>query len=109
MQGITDVSLCHKVVLKNLMFKKEFKNLPSFLSPKSSLWKFGGASVFINYQLYKRSNSFSFSSSSLYRCSVKMKVLLFAALLIAYANAFCMHQYGGIGEYHRACSDSAGN
>ena len=107
MQGITDVSLCHKVVLKNLIFKKEFKNL--FFLPNQVCGNFWGASVFINYQLYKRSNSFSFSSSSLYRYSVKMKVLLFAALLIAYANAFCMHQYGGIGEYHRACSDSAGN
>ena len=37
-----------------------------------------------------------------------MKVLLLAASLIAYANAFCVHQYGGIGEYHRDCPDSAG-
>jgi len=35
-----------------------------------------------------------------------MKVLLFAALIIAYANAFCFHQYGGIGEVHRDCPDS---
>ena len=37
-----------------------------------------------------------------------MKVLLFAALIIAYANAFCFHQYGGIGEVHRDCPDSGG-
>ena len=37
-----------------------------------------------------------------------MKVLLFAALIIAYTNAFCFHQYGGIGEVHRDCPDSGG-
>ena len=37
-----------------------------------------------------------------------MKVLLLAASLIAYANAFCVHQYGGIGEYSGECSDSVG-
>ena len=38
-----------------------------------------------------------------------MKVGLLVASLIAYTNAFCFHQYGGIGEVHRDCPDSAGN
>ena len=64
--------------------------------------------MFINYQWEKRSNSFAFLSFCYFCDRVKMKVGLFAVSLIAYTNAFCFHQYGGIGEVHRDCPDSAG-
>ena len=37
-----------------------------------------------------------------------MKVLIVATALIASVSAFCFHQYGGIGEYHKACEASVG-
>merc|ERR1712122_419755 len=38
--------------------------------------------------------------------ALKMKVLIVATALIASVSAFCFHQYGGIGEYHKACEAS---
>ena len=37
-----------------------------------------------------------------------MKVLIVATALIASVSPFCFHQYGGIGEYHKACEASVG-
>ena len=37
-----------------------------------------------------------------------MKVLLLAASLIVYTDAFCINAYGAIGEYSADCPDSAG-
>lgn len=38
-----------------------------------------------------------------------LRHLVLVAGLIAYTHGFCFHQGGGIGEYHKECSQSIGN
>jgi hypothetical protein len=38
---------------------------------------------------------------------IVMKVAFVVLAFLASANAVCFHEYGGIGEYHKACENHA--